>query len=201
MKKIMKSFICLVLISTLPSGVGIWKDKQLLKDNVIRLHVVANSDALEDQKIKLKVKDAVIAYLQPLTERFDGKEEAMQFIWDNLQTLQELSNKVLDSLGVADKVAVSFQQEPFPMRSYDTFSLPSGIYDALRIEIGEAKGKNWWCVVFPSLCLPATTNDFRETAVGSGFSSSLSNTLSGSGGYKLRFYVLDWIGQLENLFR
>jgi len=200
MKKIIGIFTCAVLILSVFTCVDVWNDKQLLKNSVIRLHVVANSDSSEDQEIKLKVKDAVVAYLQPRMQAIASREDANAYIQEHLSVLQSLSNQVLDSLGVKDRTTVKFQQEAFPVRHYDTFSLPSGVYDALRIEIGDAKGKNWWCVVFPSLCLPATTRDFQDTAVGSGFSPSLSNTLSGNKAYKFRFFLLDWFGKIENLF-
>ena len=200
MKKIIGIFTCAVLILSVFAFIDILNDKQVLKNSVIRLHVVANSDSPEDQEIKLKVKDAVVAYLQPRMQTIASRNDAIAYIQEQLAALQTLANQVLDNLGVTDRTTVKFQQEAFPVRHYDTFYLPSGIYDALRIEIGEAKGKNWWCVVFPSLCLPATTKDFQDTAVSSGFSPSLSNTLSGNKAYKFRFFLLDWFGKIENLF-
>ena len=200
MKKIIGIFTCAVLILSVFAFIDILNDKQVLKNSVIRLHVVANSDSPEDQEIKLKVKDAVVVYLQPRMQTIASRNDAIAYIQEQLAALQTLANQVLDNLGVTDRTTVKFQQEAFPVRHYDTFSLPSGIYDALRIEIGEAKGKNWWCVVFPSLCLPATTKDFQDTAVSSGFSPSLSNTLSGNKAYKFRFFLLDWFGKIENLF-
>ncbi len=200
MEKIIKLMICLVLIFTVLAFADIWKDKQVLKENLVRLHVVGSSDSEEDQQIKLQVKDAVVNYLQPIMEKFPTKDEAMTYIRDNLSVLQEVSNRVLEGLGVKDCAKVSLQPECFDVRQYDTFSLPSGVYDALRIEIGDAEGKNWWCVAFPTLCIPATSEGFADIAVSSGFSETLANTLSGSNGYRLRFFFLDCIGKLENLF-
>jgi len=86
------------------------------------------------------------------------------------------------------------------VRNYDTFRLPAGVYESLRIVIGEGEGKNWWCVVFPELCLPATAEGFESVAVGSGFSEALSGALTGETQYEIRFFLLDCFGRLENFF-
>ena len=201
MKKIIKFIIFFFLTVTLFNFLELWQDRQVLEDNVIRLHVVANSDSDVDQKVKLQVKDEIVQYLQPIIEQFPNKYEAMEYIRNNISTLQELSNDVLIKLGVKSKVSASLQVEEFDTRVYDTFSLPAGSYDALRIEIGDADGENWWCVVFPSLCLPATGSDFQEVAVSSGFSQKLTNTLSNNRVCRVRFFLLDCVGKLENLYR
>ena len=84
--------------------------------------------------------------------------------------------------------------------SYETFRLPAGVYESLRIVIGTGEGHNWWCVVFPSLCIPATSSGFADIAVGAGFDSSLTAALEGQAGYEIRFYLLDQLGRLENIF-
>jgi len=200
MKKIIKLTVFIFLLCTILGIKDLWQDKQSLKENLVRLHVVANSDSEEDQRIKLQVKDAITEYLQPILQNCPTKEDAMEYIQENLSTLQALSNDVLERLGVRDQAVVTLQPETFSKRVYDTFSLPSGVYDALRIEIGNGEGQNWWCVVFPSLCLPAAGSDMQDTAVSAGFSETLTNTISNSGGYRVRFFLLDCFGKLENLF-
>ena len=88
--------------------------------------------------------------------------------------------------------------EEFATRYYDTFTLPAGIYEALRITIGEGEGQNWWCVVFPTLCVGATVEEFEETAHCAGFSDGLTGALTGEDGYEVRFFFLDALGKLEN---
>ena len=200
MKKIFKFIICIILIYSVLGAFDLKKDLQVIKNELIRLHVVANSDSEEDQQIKLQVKDAVTNYLQPIMEKIPDKEQAMQYIRNHLADLQELSNRVLKQLGAEEQANVTLQEETFDTRDYDTFSLPAGVYDALRIEIGNADGKNWWCVVFPSLCLPASGSGFEDTAVSSGFSPKITKTLSNNNRYEVRFFLLDCIGKLENLF-
>lgn len=199
MKKIIK-LITIILIFVFALELwSLWQDRKALQENLVRLHVVANSDSQEDQNIKHQVKDAIVAYLQPIMDQFSNKKQAVDYLQENLSSLQGLSNQVLDKLGSAHRAVVSLMPEEFDTRIYDTFALPAGVYDALRIEIGEAAGKNWWCVVFPSLCLPGTSRDFQYTAVSSGFSEPLTNTISNNGGYRLRFFFLDCIGKIENL--
>ncbi len=198
MKKMIK-IITILLITVFALELwSLWQDKKALREDLLRLHVVANSDSQQDQEIKHQLKDAVIAYLQPIMDRFSDKEQATAYLKEHLIDLQELSNQVLEKLGTAHRAVVSLMPESFDTRVYDTFTLPAGVYDALRIEIGDADGKNWWCVVFPSLCVPATSKDFQATAVSSGFSKPLTNTISNSGSYRVRFFILDCIGRIEN---
>lgn len=94
---------------------------------------------------------------------------------------------------------MSLALEEFPTRVYDTFQLPAGLYEALRVTIGAGEGHNWWCVVFPTLCVPASSEGFQETAEASGLSGQLAETLTREGGgYEIRFQLLDWLGQIKN---
>lgn len=181
-------------------GVDLVADKMQLRNDLIRLHVVANSDSEADQAIKLQVRDAVTAQLEPIMSELNSKEQAYTYIESNLKLIEERANQKLAELGVEQSVSVSLTQEEFDIRHYDTFSLPSGVYDALRVEIGEASGQNWWCVVFPTLCIPAASSDFQDTAVSSGFDDTLTNTLSRDSRYEIRFFLLDFLGRIENLF-
>ena len=92
---------------------------------------------------------------------------------------------------------MSFRRELFPTREYDTFSLPAGVYDSLRVTIGQGEGHNWWCVAFPSLCLSAASEEFADKAAGAGFPDSLTGALDGEEKYEVRFFLLDALGELE----
>lgn len=198
MNKYIKILVSACLLLFAIGIADVYMDKKALQDNLIRLHVVANSDSQEDQEIKLQIKDAVVAYLQPRVEDFANKGQTMEFLARNIDSIQKVANDELQELGVSDRAVVCLGSESFNTRKYETFSLPAGMYDSLRIQIGEGKGKNWWCVVFPSLCLPATSDEFRDTAVSSGFSKELGSTLTG--GRNFRFFILDCFGKIENLF-
>lgn len=200
MKKLLKFAFLLTLLVMLLEGAGLLTDKQSLQDNLIRLHVVANSDSKEDQNVKLQVRDAVTEYLEPLLRKCADREQARAFLVENLSALEQIANQVLQQAGTSDTAKVTLKQEAFDTRVYDTFTLPAGVYESLRIEIGQGAGKNWWCVVFPSLCLPATTQAFQDTAVAAGFDDALASTLAQEDGYELRFYLLERIGKWENFF-
>lgn len=200
MKKILILIITAFLLVSFFGAEDIWKDKQSLQDNILRLHVVGNSNSEYDQQVKLRLKDKLVEYLQPISDSFSDKEKVMQYIREHIEEIRAYADGFLESIGVKDRVKVFLRQESFNTREYETFSLPAGVYDALRIEIGDAEGKNWWCVAFPSLCLPATSKQFHDTAVSSGFSETLTNSLVGKKQYRYRFFILDCIGKLENFF-
>ena len=200
MKKIIRLLICTITILVFLELFLLYKEQKSLKENIIRLHVVANSDSDEDQQLKIQLKDAIVEKLQPIVSGFSDKIQAKEYIFENLSYIEQLSKETLRQLGATNEVSVSLQMEEFDTRVYDTFSLPSGLYDALRIEIGNGDGKNWWCVVFPSLCVPATSDDFQTVSTASGFSQTLTNTLQQKNGYEIRFFLLDCLGRLENLF-
>ncbi len=170
----------------------------MLSENLIRLHVVADSDSQKDQENKLHVRDAIVEYLQPRLEKFTDMEAAKAYIQQQLPKLQELANEALQGLGDSCEAIVTMAKEAFPTREYDTFTLPAGIYESLRVTIGEGEGKNWWCVVFPALCVSATSDGFEDTAVGAGFSDSLSGALTQKPQYQVRFFLLDCLGWIEN---
>ena len=122
------------------------------KDKLIRFHVIANSDSDKDQKLKLKVRDEVISYLQPKLENSNSIEESEKIIKNEYKTLENISKKVISKKGYNYIVKVGLEYSNFPAKQYSSVVLPAGKYKALRIIIGEGKGKNWWCVMFPPLC-------------------------------------------------
>lgn len=200
MKKILKRLVFLaVLVSCFYTG-ALLADKEKLHDELIRLHVVGASDSMEDQTIKSQVRDAIIVSLQQALEDATDIEQAKSYIQEHLPQIEAAANAVLQELGSEDIAVVSFMEEAFPVRDYDTFSLPSGVYNSLRITIGDGNGKNWWCVVFPSLCFQASSTGVEDVAAGAGFSDELSNTVTRQDGYQIRFYFLDMLGKIENFF-
>lgn len=198
-KLIKRVMICLTVAAVLWCAV-LLADRDALNENLIRLHVVANSDSEEDQNIKLQIRDAVTASLRRDLEKAADMEEAKQYLQENLPKIQALANETLQSLGFDGEAVVTLCKETFDTRYYDTFQLPAGVYESLRIIIGEGAGHNWWCVVYPSFCIPATSDGFADTAVEAGFSEALSAALSGEEGYEVRFFLLDTLGRLENIF-
>lgn len=174
-------------------------DRISLQKDLIRLHVVANSDTQEDQQRKLIVRDAIITYLSDCLSETESASAALGQIDANLLKIEQIARSALSSVGDKSSVDVSLGKESFPVREYDTFSLPSGVYQSLRVEIGEGAGENWWCVVFPAFCVPDSIETFCDVAEKSGMNNQLTNALTGQEKYKIRFFLLDCLGKLENI--
>lgn len=176
-------------------GWGIVTDSQALHDQLLRLHVVGASDSREDQDVKLLVRDAILQSLEEGLRDVTDPQQAWDYVARMLPKVEAAANRCLAAAGFSDTVAVSLTEEAFPTREYDTFSLPAGVYKALRVVIGEGEGQNWWCVVFPQLCM-GTEAEFVETANMAGFSEELTGTLEGE--YELRFWLLEKLGEVKN---
>ena len=176
---------------------GIVTDSSNLREELLRLHVVGASNSEEDQAVKLQVRDAVLASLEEGLQDMTDPKEAYDYVARMLPKVEEAANRCLAAAGFSETVQVSLTEEAFPTREYDTFSLPAGVYKALRVVIGEGEGKNWWCVVFPQLCV-GTQAQFVETANAAGLDPELAGTLEGD--YELRFWVLEKLGELKNQF-
>ena len=198
MRFLFRIVVLALLISFCLEGWSISRDHGKLTDDLIRLHVVAASDTAEDQQVKLQVRDAVISFVDEAMTHVMTPEEAKEWEESNLPGIQQAANDVLAQLGSAYEAVVTFTREAFPRRDYDTFSLPAGVYQSLRSTLGPGDGHNWWCVVFPTLCLPAAGEDTESVAAGAGFSDTLTDTVTGKQGYQVRFYFLDVLGKIEN---
>lgn len=200
MKKLMKRVWLCASLAAVVWCWGLIADRKQLNEELIRFHVVANSDSQQDQAVKLQVRDAVIKSVESDLQKIADVEEARVYLQKNLPKIQQIANDTLIAAGFEPTAAVSLCQEAFDTRYYDTFTLPAGVYEALRITIGEGAGHNWWCVTFPGLCIPATSDGFEAEAAGAGFSDTLTDTLTGEEGYEVRFFLLDAFGRLENMF-
>ena len=201
--KMKKLLSMLIFVLVLWAGLGcaeVVRDNMAMKENMIRLHVVANSDEDADQAVKLKVRDEINGFLQEGMKNIENAQQARSYLLSKLPELEQLANAVLSAEHFSEQALVTLTQEAFNTRFYDTFTLPSGVYHSLRIVIGEGEGHNWWCVVFPSLCIPAASEEFEDTAVSAGLSESLAATLSGQDEYEIRFFLLECLGRIENFF-
>lgn len=123
-----------------------------LSDNFFRLHIIANSNSAKDQSLKLLVRNAILEHLKSQNYSDCTKDEVIAFVSQNLKEYKEVAEKTIESAGYNYPVKVSIANTFFPTKEYGNISLPSGFYDALKIEIGNASGENWWCSLFPPLC-------------------------------------------------
>lgn len=125
---------------------------QDISDSVFRLHVIANSNSLEDQNLKYLVRDNILDYMNTLTNGITSKEEIINVISNNLESFRNIAQNTVYENGYNYEVTAEIGNFDFPTKTYGDVSFPAGYYDALRIKIGNAEGKNWWCVMFPPLC-------------------------------------------------
>lgn len=178
------------------SAVALQRQQNALSEKLIRLHVVANSDSDYDQKVKLMVRDAVLQALEPDLQK---AEEPEAIIEEKLPVLKDIAEKVLKEQNLNMPVSVGLGYERFPTRVYDTFALPAGVYHSLRVTIGAGEGRNWWCVVFPAICLPAA-GDMEEAAVEAGLTGEEIGLITEADGrYVVKFKILEMLQELQAL--
>ena len=182
---------------TLTAGVWASASESALAGQVLRLHVVANSDSEQDQALKLLVRDAVLTRAGGLLDGASDRRSAEQALAPHLDELARAAAETLAAEGCGDAVTVTLADQWFPTKEYDGFSLPAGQYRALRVTIGEGRGRNWWCVVFPPLCLGSVTEESVETVAGEALSDGQVALITGQdGGYVLKFRFIEWWNEL-----
>ena len=181
---------------------GGWLDREQaeLAGQVIRFHVIANSDSPTDQELKLAVRDSVLAAAEAIYPEGATLEEARAALEDNLALLARAGRETVEEWGQNYPVTASLEETWFPTKEYDGFALPAGQYTALRVVIGEGAGQNWWCVAFPPLCLGAAC-DTVEAAQAAGYFTPDQAALvtESSGGYTLKFKGMELLGELRRL--
>ena len=160
---------------------------------LVRLHVVAVSDDEYEQQLKLRVRDSVLDYLRPKLEDIDSRAESEALIAEELGSIAEAAANAAEGR----QVTVSLGREFYPTKSYGGFALPAGEYDSLRVILGEGKGRNWWCVVFPPLCVSATEQNRALDAM----SEPERALITEANGYELRFRIVELWGELMELIK
>jgi stage II sporulation protein R len=171
--------------------------EEKIYESVVRLHVLANSDSEEDQSLKLKVRDAILAYTSPKVIDSESREEAITILQNELDEIERVAKDVVSSEGYDYSVEVTLTLEKYPTRNYESMSFPSGEYVSLRVLIGEAEGQNWWCVLFPPLCLSAASerSENEEAFIAVGLNSDQYKIITETEDtkYYLRFKILEAI--------
>ena len=124
----------------------------------LRIHIRANSNSIEDQNVKYKVKEGVVEALIPLLAEIETFEEAKKVMSENFDLIENVANKILTEEGFSYKAKAGIDNEYFPTRSYDELTLEEGYYDALILRLGSGEGDNWWCLVYPAFCFTSTSN-------------------------------------------
>lgn len=179
---------------------GIWalNTQRDLADRVVRLHVLANSDTEEDQALKLLVRDAVLERATEILEQSEDRESAEALLRESLPELEALAGETVRANGYDYAVTAELEDTSFPTKEYDGFALPAGEYLALRILIGEGAGQNWWCVVFPPLCLGSVSETTQETALEAGLTENQVSLMTGEDeGYVVKFKAVELLEQFK----
>lgn len=185
--------LALLLALCVSMCAGLWagREQRRLAAGLVRLHVIAASDSTYDQAVKLQVRDAALALLSPALETAATPEEAQEIITELLPALEQTAADTAEK-----PAAASLNWERYPTRVYEGFSLPAGDYLSLRLEIGPAQGKNWWCVVFPPLCAAAAEDAGELTALLDEGDAAL---VTGDGeGYVLKFRLMELWAELRD---
>ena len=180
--------LLLALCFTLLCGTWAQGRQQVLAGKLVRLHVIAASDADEAQAVKLQVRDAVLAYLEPKLADVTDVDAAQEIIAANLDGVAQAARTV-----TPDAVTVTLGPERYPTREYETFSPPAGVYTSLRVTLGAGEGHNWWCVIFPPLCMESSLSD---RAVETLSDDDVKLITEDGDGYVLRFRLLELWGKL-----
>ncbi|MBR2724417.1 MAG: stage II sporulation protein R [Ruminococcus sp.] len=198
MKVLLKSLCVGFIVSILLSLVSFEGECREISEQVFRIHILANSDSEEDQDLKIKVRDAILKESDKLFCGAHNKETVKNITAENLDYFKGVAENTIKNEGYDYSVKASLTNMYFDTRYYDDITMPSGFYDALRIEIGEAKGKNWWCVMYPSLCLSAFS---KGDSLQEKLSTKQYGIVSSKGKYKFKFKAVEIFNTiLDRLF-
>lgn len=199
MKKITKYIITGVLLLMLTTT-GVWCARQYqlqhqLAEKVLRFHVLANSDTIEDQNLKLEVRDAIGGYMQEKMQNLESKEACEAFVAEQIPELEQLAEQVVEKAGFSYEVHAELTECEFPVKTYGAYTFPAGNYDALKVTIGEGGGKNWWCVMYPNMCFENSmyevVDEKSEEALRAVLDEEEYEAVLNSGNYEVRFWFLE----------
>lgn len=174
-----------------------------ISESVFRLHVIANSNSAEDQALKYKVRDSLLNYMNSITYNISSKNEAMEIAKEHIDDFKEIAENVIKENGYDYCVNITIGKHDFPTKYYGDISLPAGIYDALRVEIGSASGQNWWCVMFPPLCFVDVTSGVVPNESKDSLKSNLTDeeydliTVNNSSDISFKFKIVELIENIK----
>lgn len=187
--------------SLLASGIitAVTAEKHV-ESSLVRLHILADSDSEEDQLLKLKVRDAVLAASDEIFEPYSTSEDALLSLYNNMDRIKEIADSTLAECGSTDTVTCELTRMPFDTRYYDELTVPAGEYTALRITIGSGQGKNWWCVMYPPLCIPCAAAQMSDEEIMEKYGGELTDEdillLTCEEDYEARLYIAEVIKKL-----
>ncbi len=160
-----------------------------IRDKVLRLHILANSDSTQDQHLKYLVRDALLTQGGHILQGAHTKEQAIARLQEHLPELTRIARQTLIEQGDDSAVTCTVQPTYFATRTYETVTLPAGNYTALRVVIGEGNGQNWWCIMFPNLCIPAAA---ESPPTESYFTAGQTDLMEHGQRYQVKFKAVEW---------
>lgn len=180
----------LLIALSLTTLAALWAQgrQNSLSGKLVRFHVLAVSDDEYEQQLKLRVRDAVLEYISPKLEAVESSAQAREILASELDNIRSTAQAVAEGRDVT----VTLTREDYPTKSYEGFTLPAGEYESLRVILGEGRGHNWWCIVFPPVCLSAAQAETVEEQLG----EEDFRLISEEEGYELRFRTLELWGEL-----
>lgn len=190
-----KSILLALILTVLFSFTGFAAGCEDIPNHVLRLHVLANSDSQQDQALKLKVRDRILTVSAGMMDGVRSREEAEEAVASRLPEFRKAAEDEIRRQGFGYPVSVQMSKTYFPTRQYGDATLPAGNYDALRVVIGSGEGHNWWCVLFPPLCLPAAEDPEKLKDV---LNSKELQIVKGSGGYQVKFKSVELFEQFRD---
>ncbi len=196
MKLFIKALCAATVICIIFSMVPFSAECSNISGEVFRLHILANSDSRADQRLKLKVRDSVLKYTNGLYKTADSLINAEKLTADNLQKIANVAQREVERSGYNYKVKAEIKRMYFDTRYYGKVTMPSGFYNALRLTIGKGEGHNWWCVMYPSLCIGASTN---YDALKNDTSDNQYKIMT-EGGYEFKFKIVEYFVKISSLF-
>ncbi len=194
LKRFDKILLSGFLLTMLFTFIGFSASCEDISQKVLRMHVLANSDTEYDQRVKLYVKDEVSLFAQELVENAQDVENAQELLIENRAEIEKIANDALEEINVDYKAHVKVDTAYFGTREYENFVLPAGEYEALQVYLGEAIGQNWWCVVYPSLCISAASEDYED------FTNEEKEIMQNSDEYKVSFKFYEWYIEIKEFF-
>ncbi len=198
MKRCISLAVSVLVATVLLTFLPIHGEAQIY-DNVIRLHVLAVSDSDEDQAVKLVVRDRVLETVAPLLANVHDRATAVAIVSAHLQEIQESAAEALCALKRTETVSVSLTEETYPTRAYEGCRLPAGKYLSLRVILGEGKGKNWWCVLFPSVCGRFAVKNAEDAYLEAGLTPEQYRLITHTDDVdvQVRFRLLEWLASVR----
>ena len=191
------SLFCIITLTVMVMGVLPIHGEEKIYDDVLRLHVIAKSDSKEDQELKLKVRDSVLSTVSEMLSDSKNFDDALSVISrpENLDAIKAAASKTVFDEGYDYTVTVTVGKERYPKKNYESLAFPSGTYSSLRVELGESEGQNWWCVLFPRLCLGAASESNEDCFIQAGFTPEQYKTVTQTDEtqYEVKFKILEII--------